>query len=66
MLANQAQLRGDMELPPTRALEIFMMTVDLNARIEGEVIVVSEDRSAAKKLLDPSRDSTSCLASGKR
>ena len=43
MLANQAQLRGDMELPPTRALEIFMMTVDLNARIEGEVIVVSED-----------------------
>ena len=42
-LANQAQLRGDMELPPTRALEIFMMTVDLNARIEGEVIVVSED-----------------------
>jgi len=43
MLANQAQLRGDMELPPTRALEIFMMTVDLNARIEGEVIIVSED-----------------------
>ena len=43
MLANQAQLRGDMELPPTRALEIFMMTVDLNARIEGELIVVSED-----------------------
>ena len=43
MLAKQAQLRGDMELPPTRALEIFMMTVDLNARIEGEVIVVSED-----------------------
>jgi len=43
MLANQARLRGDMELPPTRALEIFMMTVDLNARIEGEVIVVSED-----------------------
>ena len=43
MLAKQAQLRGDMELPPTRALEIFMMTVDLNARIEGDVIVVNED-----------------------
>jgi len=43
MVANQAQLRGDMRLPPTRALEIFMMTVDLNARIEGEVIVISED-----------------------
>ena len=43
MVANEAQLRGNMELPPTRALDIFMMTVDLNARIEGEVIVVSED-----------------------
>jgi ferric-dicitrate binding protein FerR (iron transport regulator) len=43
MVANQAQLRGNMELPPSRALDIFMMTVDLNARIEGEVIVVSED-----------------------
>ena len=42
-LAKDAQLRGNMVLPPTRALEIFMMTVDLNARIEGEVIVVSED-----------------------
>lgn len=42
-VARQAQLRGNMELPPTRALDIFMMTVDLNARIEGEVIVVSED-----------------------
>jgi len=43
IVARQALLRGDMELPPTRALEIFMMTVDLNARIEGEEIVVSED-----------------------
>ena len=43
IVANQAQLRGNMELPPSRALEIFMMTVDLDARIEGEVIVVSED-----------------------
>jgi ferric-dicitrate binding protein FerR (iron transport regulator) len=43
LVANQARLRGNMELPPSRALDIFMMTVDLNARIEGEVIVVSED-----------------------
>jgi ferric-dicitrate binding protein FerR (iron transport regulator) len=43
MLARETQLRGDMELPPTRALDIFMMTVDLNVRIDGEVIVVSED-----------------------
>jgi ferric-dicitrate binding protein FerR (iron transport regulator) len=43
MVANEAQLRGNMKLPPTRALDIFMMTVDLNARIEGDVIVVSED-----------------------
>lgn len=42
-LANETQLRGNMQLPPSRALEIFMLTVDLNARIEGEVIVVSED-----------------------
>ena len=43
MVARQTQLRGNMQLPPTRALEIFMMTVDLNARIEGDVIVISED-----------------------
>jgi hypothetical protein len=30
-------------MKPSRALEIFMMTVDLDARIEGEVIVVSEN-----------------------
>lgn len=42
-VANEAQLRGNMQLPPSRALEIFMMTVDLNARIEGEVIVISEN-----------------------
>lgn len=45
IVANHAQLRGIgiVELPPSRALEIFMMTVDLNARIEGEAIVISED-----------------------
>jgi len=42
-LAKQTELRGYWQLPPTRALEIFMMTVDLNARIEGEVIIISED-----------------------
>ena len=43
MVAKQSELRGDMQLPPTRALEIFMLMVDLNVRIDGEVIVVSED-----------------------
>jgi ferric-dicitrate binding protein FerR (iron transport regulator) len=42
-LANETRLRGNMQLPPSRALEVFMLTVDLNARIEGEVIVVSEN-----------------------
>ncbi len=43
IVARETELQGDMELPPTRALEIFMMMVDLDARIEGDVIVVSED-----------------------
>jgi hypothetical protein len=42
-MARQTELRGDWQLPPTRALEIFMLTVDLNARIVGEVIIISED-----------------------
>ncbi len=42
-IAKETQLRGNMQLPPSRALEVFMMTVDLHARIEGEVIVISED-----------------------
>jgi hypothetical protein len=42
-IARETQLRGNMQLPPSRALEVFIMTVDLNARIEGEVIVISED-----------------------
>lgn len=41
--AEKAELRGISALPPSRALEIFMMTTNLNARIEGEVIVISED-----------------------
>jgi ferric-dicitrate binding protein FerR (iron transport regulator) len=42
-LARTEKLRGDWDVEPSRAIELFMMTVDLNARIEGEVIVVSED-----------------------
>ena len=42
-LARTKELRGDFDMEPSRALEIFMMMVDLNARQEGEVIVVSED-----------------------
>ena len=36
-------LHGNFDIEPSRALEVFMLTVDLEARIEGEVIVVSED-----------------------
>ena len=43
LLARTETLHGDFDMEPSRALEIFMMTVDLNARKEGEVIVVSED-----------------------
>jgi len=42
-LARTKRLRGNFDLEPSRALEIFMMTVDLNARTEGEVILVSLD-----------------------
>jgi ferric-dicitrate binding protein FerR (iron transport regulator) len=44
-LAQTERFKGDfnVDVPPSRKLELFMMTVDLNARIEGEVIVVSED-----------------------
>lgn len=42
-LARIGRLRGDYDMKPSRALELFMMTTDLNARIEGEVIVVSEN-----------------------
>lgn len=45
-VANRERLRGMggmNELPPSRALELFMMTVGLNARIEGEEIVISDD-----------------------
>ena len=44
-LARTDRLHGDFDVDvgPSRKLEIFMMTVDLNARIDGEVIVVSED-----------------------
>ncbi len=42
-LARIGRLRGDYDMRPSRALEIFMMTTDLNARIEGDVIVVSEN-----------------------
>lgn len=42
-LARETQLRGDMQLPPSRALGIFMLTTDLDARIDGEEIVISED-----------------------
>ena len=42
-LARTVTLKGDFDFEPSLALEIFMMTVDLNARQEGEVIVVSED-----------------------
>lgn len=42
-LARDTELKGFYELPPSRALPVFMLTVDLNATIDGEVIVVSED-----------------------
>ena len=45
LLATSTELRGlqsEMNLQPTRALEIFMMTVDLDARIDGGNIVISE------------------------
>ena len=43
-LARTTELRGGFyDMEPSRALEIFMKTVDLNARNEGEVIVISED-----------------------
>ncbi len=44
-LAQTDRLHGDfnVDVQPSRKLELFMMTVDLNARIEGDVIVVSED-----------------------
>ena len=42
-VANDTGLRGDFDMEPSRALEIFMLTVDLNARIEGDVIMVIED-----------------------
>jgi hypothetical protein len=43
-LADQTELRGmqsELDLQPTRALELFMMTVDLEARIDDGSIVVS-------------------------
>ncbi len=43
LLARTETLHGDFDMEPSRALEIFMMTVDLSARKEGAVIVVSED-----------------------
>jgi ferric-dicitrate binding protein FerR (iron transport regulator) len=43
LLANTEKLRGDWNVEPSQAVRLFMMTVDLNASIEGEVIVVSED-----------------------
>ncbi len=42
-LARKEKLRGDYDMRPSRALELFIQTVDLDARIEGEVIVISED-----------------------
>jgi len=42
-LARTATLHGNFDIEPSRALEIFMMTVDLKARQEGDVIVVSKD-----------------------
>lgn len=42
-LASATRLRGFYELPPSRALPVFMLTVDLDATIDGEVIVVSAD-----------------------
>ena len=42
-LARTETLHGDFDMMPSRALEIFMMAVDLSASIEGEVIVISED-----------------------
>jgi ferric-dicitrate binding protein FerR (iron transport regulator) len=41
-LARAETLRGDFDMEPSRALEIFMMMVDLNARPDGNVIVVSK------------------------
>ena len=46
LIASTSYLRGlpdPMVLEPTRAMPIFMSMVDLNARREGDVIVVSED-----------------------
>lgn len=45
-VASQSELRGlpdPMTLEPTHAMQVFMSLVDLNARKEGDVIVVSED-----------------------
>ena len=45
-VATQEILRGfplKMDIEPTRALYLFMETVDLNAQIEGELIVISEN-----------------------
>ena len=42
MLARTETLHGDFDFEPSRALELFMMTVDLKARPDGNVIVVSE------------------------
>jgi hypothetical protein len=35
-------LQGQLDVPPSRALEIFMLTVDLDARIDDGRIVVSQ------------------------
>ena len=43
ILANDSYLRGFYDVPPSRALELFMPTTALDASIEGEVIVISED-----------------------
>lgn len=37
-------LQDDLQMPPSRALELFMLTVDLDARIDAGSIIVSKAR----------------------
>jgi len=42
-LAQDATLAGNYDMEPTLAMKLFIQTVDLNAEIDDEVIVVSEE-----------------------
>ncbi|MDX1403357.1 MAG: FecR family protein [Woeseiaceae bacterium] len=42
-LARTERLRGDYNMSPSRALNLFLLTTDLSASIEGEEIIISEN-----------------------